>query len=885
MNTVKDFDYGAFIALAERLLKTTLETQIFMFNFTRNGTFLFGDSADNMKQMLVKVSISCNSSRYLIPATADELNKLDVAPRDDVITRNPLWTFMISVLIILLVFGIVIVVFRVWFERFVSWIYGKDVVTVMDQKKIGEPDEDEFEEMERLAKKGEDNMDGLFFIYLRQKLNEMDDKMRGLLEKANITSLKKLQKLAAKVNKLKEIFNEHVGALKLPNGNTIEEEIKLQEDRINKEGSDYSSIFEDSEDEKERQTPKKKKGEEKKELAPIASQQLSGDQMPPPAESPREQESKQQDMLGVDMMRESKKMELEEKKKKEAVDQELQKRREEYLAMIQKQGNSGNAEIQEFVKDEVSRLSELQKKLGEELENQKAALANKLAKKQEKKMLAKMEMDKLSKEQQEADNRYKGECEQVAVERKAELDEVEKEAEMEIEKGKGLIDEKIKKQLAEQHARFIQQFAESSDQDQLLARHEGETQRLKEHLESEQRRQEKELLAKIEQRTSEKKREILTNYQKRENVIKEKHEKLMEEMKAQAVVIQGSVPAEEEKYEGYLNKLEEDRNRVEKQLQKESVSETMLLEAKKRADLDAIEKAYELEEHDIKAENDRKIDEVSREQQAEERKLKEKFTKELKNAPTSKERNEILSQYELEKNALKDRLVEERKHVEEQLDEKLAERKRLREKKKVEAEAKLEQEKMESQRKAQDQALENIDKQSEDSIEQLVAQAIGVNQTPVIDVPVVFEYLIRNKQEQNLSELKKLQFAELSNYLANMHAQLMKEKFIEIAAIKETTAQKVKELESKGYPADKFKQKWEAIHKQETLNIEALNGGYENKALTQESHIRCSMANKHHDELIKLVQKEEDSRKRLFDKILRRYNTSGQIPKKVNYFI
>ena len=73
------------------------------------------------------------------------------------------------------------------------------------------------------------------------------------------TQPEKLEKLAEKLTNLKEIFNEHVGALTMPNGMTIEEYIKANEDQLAQDSSDYSSIIDDSEDSSHPGTPKQKK--------------------------------------------------------------------------------------------------------------------------------------------------------------------------------------------------------------------------------------------------------------------------------------------------------------------------------------------------------------------------------------------------------------------------------------------------------------------------------------------------------------------------------------------------------------------------------------------------------------------------------------------------
>ncbi len=879
VNTVKNFDYGPFVTLADKLTKAGLNITVFLYKFSTLGTFIFGDSADQSVQTLIKVMNNC-SDAYIVPMTSEELAALGIFMRDDVIKALSIWYFMVAVIIV----GVILLgvfAFIQWrLQWALSWTYGKDLVTVMDKKKAGEPDEEEDDELMKLVKKGEKSVDGLFFVYLKQKLSEMDEKMRELLAKANINSVKKLKKLADKINRLKEIFNEHVGSLIMPNGMTIDEFLKANIDQLDHDSSYYSSVIDSSDDKSGRSTPKEKSAEE-------AKAEDSGEK---PEEEKKEAEVfvaenapyKVENEVEKDIKREAEKVKDDENVIKDSVKSEMQKRKDEYMNMVMKQGAVGNAnDVQEYVKDELQKLTELHDKLNEEIENQNSGLQDRLMKRQEKKLVALAEIERLRKEQEETDRARRNEMEKLGEEQKAEIEAVDKETNDERDRGKQIIDKTLSEQLAEHHARFVQQFAESSDKEKLLARHEGETQRLKEYLESEKRRQEHELEIKLEQRTQGKKKEILTAYEKRKEGLNQKYQKLTEENEAKRAIIEGEIPATEERLIPYAEQLEGERKKVEKQLQKDAQSEDIVLDAKRRSETDAIEKKYQLEERKIYLDNRQEVDDLLKKEMDQEKALKEKFTKEIKTAPTSKEKNELLAQYEKSKNDLKLELESERKLMEEKTEERLAERRRLREKERIQLDGKLEQEKFDSDKKTGEKVYSEIERHSEEAIEQIINQAVAQNHAPPMDIPVIFEYLTRTKLQQNFAALKKAQFAELSHQLSAMQTQLMKEKFVEVGAIREDTEKRVKDLEKKSLAPDKYQKKLEHIQKNEVLKLEAVNANYENKSIGQESRIKTGLANQHFNEQVKLVDSEEASRARLLDRVLRRFNANGDIPKNV----
>ena len=885
LNTVKDFDYGSFITLGKTIVSVSTP-MLFMQKFEQEGVYVFGDSSDNEKQMIVKVSKNC-TDQYINPITEASLQDNNVTLREDIITKRGLEDFLIPPGVILLVFFAFISVIWYKYNQLILWIRGKESITVVDKKTVGEPDEEE--EMARMARLADEGVEGIFFVYLKQKLNEMDEKMRNLLAKANISSVKKLKTLADKLDNLKLVFFEHVNSLIMPNGMTIQEYIKANEDQLNKDESDYSSIFEDSNDEEDKEAKRIRK--EKKKLHDGKMEELHNksvadaniDKSNEIAIKDEENENSlnNDEEANNNAAQELSNMLLADNKDiAQSLRGQVQKRREDLLGLVSKQSsNLIPNEVQEIIKEDMAQLASIEKKLNEDWELQQEELKKQMEIRRKARGKYHEQLSSVRATQEQLDQEYKKKTEELNMKRKEELEEVDKETELEKQKGMDLIDKNIKGQLAAHESRFVQQFAESTEQDQLLSKHEGETARLKEHLESERRRQERDLLAKLEQRRGEKIKDVITDYKKKEANLLDKYEKSNEGIKAEASVIEASCCLSEDKFAVQLAKLHAEKIRLDKKFKKEAEGENIILDAKRRTELDGIEKEFQMEEHEILKNSRKELDDFLKRGADEERSLKDRFTKEVKTAPTSKEKNEVLLAYEKEKKALRERLEKEKQKMEELTELKLAERMRGKEKKVIQCEYRLEKERIEQDRKIQEKTLDEIYKQLDDMTDSVIASNVGENHIQAIEVPILLEYLLEDKLQCNLAERKKGQYKELSAVISGLKTEYMKEKFIEITAIKQATAKKIKELESKGYKPEKFKLKVEHIQNKEQEYLEALTDSYNNKMIEGEMKIRHEYAIKHCEDILAYMNQFKQERTRCWDRVMRRY--AGTIPKKV----
>eukprot|EP00826_Nyctotherus_ovalis_P018242 TRINITY_DN1543_c0_g2_i3.p1 TRINITY_DN1543_c0_g2~~TRINITY_DN1543_c0_g2_i3.p1 ORF type:complete len:686 (-),score=367.48 TRINITY_DN1543_c0_g2_i3:58-2094(-) len=361
------------------------------------------------------------------------------------------------------------------------------------------------------------------------------------------------------------------------------------------------------------------------------------------------------------------------------------------------------------------------------------------------------------------------------------------------------------------------------------------------------------------------------------------------ENESKRAVIEGDVPISESKLADYSDQIEMEHNKRMRQKRGDAQNDLMIIDVKKQGAEEALDKEYQLEERKIHLDNKNEVDRLAKERDKKRTELEEKFTKELKQAPTSKEKSDLLQRYEDTKNELERMFDEEKRKADSKMEAKLAERKREKEKKKLELEAEAQQQKVEVNRKANSDLYADAEKQSDDMIMKLLDQALRQGeiseseegkQKPA-DVPIAFEYLVGRKTSQNVNALKKAQFADLSQQLSFMYSQLMKEKLLDTLANKEATKKKIKDLESKSLPVNKYQAKLERIQKDEVKTNEAISVNYENRLATQESRVRIALAEQHYEELLKIINNEEASRKRLLDRMLLRYNGNGLISKSV----
>jgi len=100
LNTNKDFDFGAFRALAEKV-RSSANVTVFGFTFRDPGTYVFASSADATQRMIVTVmeaGASCPTSGTFVPLTQSNLVLIGARQSQNIVT-NANWALIVAVLV------------------------------------------------------------------------------------------------------------------------------------------------------------------------------------------------------------------------------------------------------------------------------------------------------------------------------------------------------------------------------------------------------------------------------------------------------------------------------------------------------------------------------------------------------------------------------------------------------------------------------------------------------------------------------------------------------------------------------------------------------------------------------------------------------------------
>jgi hypothetical protein len=313
----------------------------------------------------------------------------------------------------------------------------------------------------------------------------------------------------------------------------------------------------------------------------------------------------------------------------------------------------------------------------------------------------------------------------------------------------------------------------------LIKKHEEDTRRLKHYLDLEKNRQESELLNKLEQRRLKKKMEVRMQFKQEEDVLNAKHEGQKNRMQKDILMVQVdfSIPV-------YDN--EDQPNRIREQVQKneqfkktvneykkETEIQVDMLKSKLSDELDAVDKEFQLSEQELQNSLTKKMEDYDVKIAKDLLSLKKRFQKELKSAPTSRERNEIVIQYEEAKAALTEALNNDRSRQEETLKKKLKERKKKKQHKELQLKGQYENNKVLKETELELEKANERAKFSLEVIEDMVKKGLENGEVTLQELPLYIEGLLTEKSDEATRLLAKQQFTETTKALTNLLSQVM----------------------------------------------------------------------------------------------------------------
>ena len=892
LNTVKGFDYGSFTLLEEKLTKTGLTIDTFLFSFQEEGQYLFGDSSDLNKQIMIKVTnLECDEA-FIQPLSNDNLKALGITPRDDIIHQRELWYFMLALALFLLIFLIVILLIIFVCPKVLEWIKARGARdSKRDMSKFAELDEEEqYREMKEMLAQGEaqGGVDTMFFTFLRDKLREMDIKMKLQIENSNMKSMQRLRELILRVIALKDMFGVHYKALVLKNGMTIDEFLAAYEDQLQTGDKDFGFLYGDTTTDSSGGS----KAESDKAMPILELDDAEGSSHLSIEEEEKPQIGQVLDGFDEADHNDREKFMIEKNgaENEQKLDAEFKAKREEMRRLLEAQGVDPE-EIARQLHLFTEKMQALKNSLDEDNQLQKDQLLARLQARQAKKKAGVVKASEVSTKAEETDTKFKAELDIIKEEEKEELDNVEHELIKLKKDGLEMLKGQEKKKMEDIRADLKRQLQNTKDPkeiERLLKRHEEEAKRIKDYLEIEREKQIHNLEAKLKAAKMQRKRKVLDKYGQLKGEVEDKKKKEMDKLEKERIIVEGEHELEDYfgKGKNIFTEIEETQNRKDLELSIQKEMEIEMLKTGNQNELDAIEKHYNMYEQETNENLRKGVLGYDRDADSAQEKLKKQFMKENKNAPTSKEKADLMQEYELMKEQTANKLNEGRRTQESTLKMKLADRKRKKEIKLLREDKDLEDCKLKKELEFKEKSAENRRILTIDAIFKMIEKEITKGNITDNELPLFMQHLLKQKSDEELRELANKQFYELSNAILNLYATLNKEKLIEKGQIEEDYERKYRDLDSKGLAGNKYQKEWMRLKRNEEDAKQRLNQKYENLEQEKENILRSNLTEKHCDEKLVQAENEEEDKKALFEKLKRRFHgRSNMIEDIANHLI
>ena len=873
LNTVKEFDYGPFTLLQEKLTKTGLTIDTFLFRFELEGQYLFGEASDLNKQFLVKATnLDDCPDGFVQPLSDSSLEALGITPRKDIIHQREYWEFAIAALVILVVFAVLTLLVLLLCPKMIGWIKAEGTSgNKRDMSKFAELDEEQqYREMKEMLQSGTEGIDTMFFTFLRDKLREMDEKMKGAIENTNMKSMDRLKELIKRVRDLRDMFGSHYKALVLKNGMTIDEFIAAYEDQLHTPERDFNFLFADNTTESSSASSTSEKGPNLELEADAQSSHLS-------IEEENNQNIDDPNIEdGFDQTdhndREKQLIEKNGMENEMKLDGELRNKRDEMRRVLELQGVD-QEEIGKQLHIFTEKMQALKTSLDEDNQEQKDKLLARLKERQAKKKLGVAKASHVSHKAEETDTQYKRKLDKIKVEEKAELAHVEQELIALKKDGIELLKIQEKKKMEEIRAQLKVQLEGTTDPkeiERLLKRHESESRRIKDYLEIEREKQIHNLDAKLKSAKMQRKKKVMDSFNRRVGDVEEEKKIEMNKLELERIMVEGDHELEDffGKGKNIFSEIEDIHNNKDHELDLQKEMEIEMLKGGNQNELNAIEKHYNMYEQETNERLRKDIVQLDKDTSAELEKLKKQFQRQLKAAPTSKEKTNLLQDYEVMKQKVADDLNQVRITQEKDLKLKLADRRRKKEIKLLREEKELEDAKLKKEVEYKQKSAENKRVLTIDAIFRMIEK--DMNTLSENELPLLLQHLLKQKSDEELRELGNKQFYELSNSVLNLYTSLSKEKLIEKGQIQEQYERKYRNLDSQGLAGKKYQKEWMRLRKKEEIAYDRLEQKYENIEQEKEGNVRKNLTEKHCEEKLMQAQKEEEDKRALLEKLKRR---------------
>jgi len=404
-----------------------------------------------------------------------------------------------------------------------------------------------------------------------------------------------------------------------------------------------------------------------------------------------------------------------------------------------------------------------------------------------------IKLNQLDDEAREINKNYKGDIDKVDTKIEEKVYNINEAVQKEEDEERKILDRKLKDRLKRFKDNFYEKVkgVSGNNQKKLIAEHERENERLQNDLERERAHQEKKLLKNREAR---RKRLIDDTTQELQNtrndILREQADEL-EDVERKKMMVAAEYGLEDEIYDNGLTK-EQEAEDEKKKLNHIKEIELLRLKQKQR-----FEKEFDEMIEDIVPEEVENFENMNGEIDSE----RNDFKRRIAAANNDVDRQKLLNELEEKEQDWAEDLEKQRQLQDQQIFEKKKRRDLFRQRNKFKLDSKHRNESLKKELELMEFEAYKKETEAYENINKIIEDGKGQN-----DLPLKVYKLLEDMIGKRLDDQSKIQFYELSGNLSNLYTDIAFEKALARKNLEEDMNDKVKELDAKNVPSQKFQQ-------------------------------------------------------------------------------
>lgn len=764
LNDDTNFDSSSFDNLKYKLINSGVSITTFTYSFSSVSdkiALAFNDYSDSKKLTVVALNRdNCTSSVMVLNAanlkavgiSSASFKKLD--PMEDWLVVFPLFFCLFGI-----AFGVIVKFIEAKIEeRRIARLKKKKQFI----KEDGTVDRIQYlKDLYNVIKQYLDNLDG-------------DDPIKKIIENEN-NEIEQMQQDEA-TDDIKILIQHFFDDLRFVDGELVEEKVNVEstdpsdDDRKHLEG-DTEEL--DEEEPEEEFDVDDNIGEGESQIDQLELDELLGINEDRIEEQQNEDEEEDKDVEAIINMK-----------------RENERKRREYENSLKKLGLSEEErrELLEKYEDSLRRAREM---MEGDAESQEKKRLQRLEERRLRRQEGKLKLKELEEKEREVNRKYKDRLEELdgAIDKR--ITNINDEVTKEEDEQRKELDRKLKERLKKFKDQFYEKIKGKSgnNQKKLISEHERDNERLLNDLERERQIQEKKLLKNRDARRKRMIEETTRDLtEAKDGVLREKADDL-EDVERQKLLIAAQYGLEDELYG---NKGKQDDEEEKKKLNHVKEIELMRLHQKHR-----MEREMDDLIEDIVPQEQEIFENLNNDINSE----REEFKRRIANASTEAEKKKLLAELQDKEQEWAEDLEKQKQLQEQQLFEKKKRRELYRMRNQFKLEAKHRDENL--QKELELMEFEAYKKENEylETINKMLEEKKGQK-----DLPLAVYKTVEDMISKRLDDQSKIQFYELSGKLSNLYTNIAFDKALARKNLEEDMNDKVKELDSKNVPSQKFQQ-------------------------------------------------------------------------------